>query len=42
MAESANDFKAHRQTYDSFLSLFKVGTILTAIVVALVIFLITR
>jgi len=42
MAESANDFKAHRQTYEGFLSLLKVGTVLTVIVTAIVLFLITR
>ncbi|WP_157216254.1 aa3-type cytochrome c oxidase subunit IV [Flavisphingomonas formosensis] len=42
MADSAGDFKAHEQTYDGFISLLKVGTVLTALVTILVIFLITR
>lgn len=36
------DYKAHNQTYAGFLTLFKVGTVASALVAVLVIFLISR
>jgi hypothetical protein len=36
------DYKAHSQTYAGFLTLFKVGTIASALVAILVVFLISR
>jgi hypothetical protein len=36
------DYKAHNQTYAGFLTLFKVGTVASALVAILVIFLISR
>lgn len=36
---TGNDMKAHEATYSGFISLFKVGTVATALVVALVVYL---
>jgi hypothetical protein len=36
------DLKAHEDTYSRFIGMFKFGTIVCAIIAALVIFLITR
>jgi len=40
--DTNGDFKAHRESYDRFMWWLKTGTIATAIVTALVIFVITR
>jgi len=39
---SANNIKAHRETYEGFISLVKFGTPAVCLIAALVIFLITR
>jgi hypothetical protein len=38
MAASDNDMRAHRETYDGVMSLLKWGTVLSAIVTAIVVF----
>lgn len=43
MAEGAKmDFPAHERTYSRFISLAKTGTVIVALIAALVIFVITR
>jgi hypothetical protein len=42
MADGAGDLKAHEQTYEGFLSLLKVGTVVSALVAIVVILLISR
>ena len=39
---SSGEIKAHRETYASFLSLFRYGSVLVAIVAAVVILIISR
>ncbi|ARS29042.1 aa3-type cytochrome c oxidase subunit IV [Sphingomonas sp. KC8] len=40
--DAKNDLKAHEGTYGGFLSLLKIGTIATALVAALVVYLIAN
>jgi len=42
MASGNNNMKAHKATYEGFLGLLKYGTPAVALIVALVIFLMTR
>jgi hypothetical protein len=39
---AGNDIKAHEQTYSGFIGWVKTGTIIVALVAALVVFLISR